>query len=95
VADAFDLAPTLFSDASGWQPRYNIAPTQDVAVVRQPAGSSRQLSWLHWGLVPSWADDPSVGGRMINARSETLATKPAFREALRKRRCLVVADGLY
>ncbi|NJO07097.1 MAG: SOS response-associated peptidase [Chloroflexaceae bacterium] len=75
-------------------PRYNVAPTQAVAVVRQqPVG--RHLDWLQWGLVPHWAKDPSIGSRMINARSETVAEKPAFRAAFKARRCLVLADGFY
>ena len=78
------------------RPRYNVAPTQSVIAIRQreaPAG--RELVELRWGLVPSWADDPSIGSRMINARSETVATKPAYREAYRQRRCLIPADGFY
>src|SRR5919205_1228473 len=66
------------------QPRYNVAPTQPVLAVRLP-----------WGLVPAWADDPSIGNRLINARAETAAAKPAFRAAFRQRRCLVLADGFY
>ena len=79
-------------------PRFNIAPSQPVPVVRlalrgpQP---QRELVWLRWGLVPGWAKDPAIGNRMINARSETVADKPAFRTALRRRRCLVAADGFY
>lgn len=95
VADAFDLEPTLLADGVEWPARYNIAPTQDVAVVRQGSGEGRKLSWLRWGLIPSWADDPAIGNRMINARGESLATKPAYRDAFRRRRCLVVADGFY
>ena len=95
VADAFDLAPTLLADGVEWPARYNIAPTQNVAVVRQRGEEGRELSRLRWGLVPSWADDPAIGNRMINARSETLAAKPAYRDAFRLRRCLVVADGFY
>lgn len=77
-------------------PRYNVAPTQGVAAVRaRESARERELVELRWGLVPSWADDPSIGSRMINARSETLATKPAFREAFRQRRCLIPADGFY
>jgi putative SOS response-associated peptidase YedK len=82
-------------------PRYNVAPTQDVPVVRAlpPAeeGSApvRRMDLLHWGLVPSWAQDPSIGNRMINARAETAGLKPAFRTALDRRRCLVAADGFY
>jgi putative SOS response-associated peptidase YedK len=85
----FDVAP--------FQPRFNVAPTQPVAVVRRMAVEEpqRELAWLRWGLIPSWAADPAIGGRMINARAETAAQKPAFRTALRRRRCLVVADGFY
>lgn len=75
-------------------PRFNIAPTQDVTVVRTPSGR-RQAGTLQWGLVPSWAKDESIGSRLINARAETVAEKPAFRAALRARRCLVLADGFY
>jgi putative SOS response-associated peptidase YedK len=78
------------------QPRYNIAPTQPVAAVRlAPHSPDREMVLLHWGLIPFWAKDPSIGSRMINARSETVAEKPAFRAAFRRRRCLVVADGFY
>jgi putative SOS response-associated peptidase YedK len=80
----------------GLRPRYNVAPTQLAGVVRivQPK-KGRELGALRWGLIPSWAREPSIGARMINARVETLAEKPAFRDALRLRRCLVVADGFY
>ena len=78
------------------QPRYNIAPTQPVAAVRATRdGSAREMVMLHWGLIPFWAKDPTIGARMINARSETAAEKPSFRAAFRRRRCLVVADGFY
>ncbi|RCS53950.1 SOS response-associated peptidase [Bremerella cremea] len=78
------------------EPRYNIAPTQDVATVRSTADSAtRELALLHWGLIPSWADDPKIGNHMINARGETVAEKPSFRTALKRRRCLVLADGFY
>lgn len=76
-------------------PRYNVAPTQPVPVVRLAQGTERELSLLRWGLVPSWADGVSVGNRMINARAETVAEKPSFRSALRQRRCLVLADGFF
>ena len=77
-------------------PRYNIAPTQPVAAVRVAANSSiREMVLLRWGLIPFWAKDPSIGARMINARSETVAEKPAFRAAFKRRRCLVIADGFY
>jgi putative SOS response-associated peptidase YedK len=74
-------------------PRYNIAPTQTVIVVNDDG--TRHLTQMRWGLIPSWAKDPAIGNRMINARAETVATKPAFRAALRKRRCLIPADGFY
>ena len=74
--------------------RYNIAPTQEVAVVLEE-DEERKLEMLRWGLIPSWADDPAVGNKMINARSETAAEKPSFRTAFRKRRCLILADGFY
>ena len=81
-----------------FEPRFNIAPTQPVPVIRlAPHGNppEREFVLLRWGLVPAWAKDPAVGNRMINARSETVATKPAFRAAFRRRRCLVAADGFY
>jgi putative SOS response-associated peptidase YedK len=78
------------------QPRYNIAPTQPVAAVRASSGAnSREMALLRWGLIPFWAKNINMGARMINARSETVADKPAFRAAFRRRRCLVVADGFY
>jgi len=76
------------------EPRYNIAPTQYVAVVRE-TGGPREVAMLYWGLVPGWAKEKSIGARMINARAETLAEKPSFRNAYRRRRCLVLADGYY
>lgn len=76
-------------------PRYNIAPGQDVLVVRADDAGRRRADALRWGLVPPWADSPAVGGRMINARSETAASKPAFRDAFRTRRCIVPANGFY
>ncbi len=90
IAEAFEL-----SEPPGLMPRYNIAPTQSVAVVRAGADGSLRLGPLRWGLVPSWARDPGIGARLINARSETAADKPAFRSAFRSRRCLIVADGFY
>src|SRR5713101_1710026 len=84
------------SDEPDWAPRYNIAPTQPVPVIRQnPKEPVRELSLMRWGLIPSWARDPSVAAQMINARSETAATKTAFRDPLTSRRCLVPADGFY
>jgi putative SOS response-associated peptidase YedK len=103
-----------FPEQPNLQPRYNIAPTQEVAVVRAaPAGAGeagkgghgmgghgeggagRHLVLLRWGLIPFWARDSGIGARLINARAETLAEKPAFRTAFRQRRCLVPADGFY
>lgn len=75
-------------------PSFNVAPRQDVlAVVRD--GDDRRMTWLRWGLIPFWAKDPTIGDRLINARAETVASKPAFRAALRRRRCLIAADGFY
>jgi putative SOS response-associated peptidase YedK len=84
------------SDEPEWTPRYNIAPSQLVPVIRQnPKEPRRELSLMRWGLIPSWAKDASLAARMINARSETAATKPAFRDPLTNRRCLIPADGFY
>ena len=76
------------------RPRYNVAPSQDVAVARA-APDGRTLAMLRWGLIPSWAKDPTIGHKLINARSETAAEKPSFRSAFRHRRCLIPADGFY
>jgi hypothetical protein len=88
-----------FDTVSGeddWTPRYNIAPTQPVPIVRQnPKEPRRELSLVRWGLIPLWSSDMSGAAMMINARSETSATKPAFRDPLVNRRCLVPADGFY
>ncbi|MEZ6108879.1 MAG: SOS response-associated peptidase [Pirellulaceae bacterium] len=84
-----------------WRPRYNIAPTQLVAALRfaeaedQRLASGWGLARLRWGLIPSWAKDPSIGSRMINARGETVHEKPSFRAAFRRRPCLILADGYY
>ena len=80
-----------------FRPRYNVAPTQEVVAIlsdRDHPGHNR-AELMHWGLIPFWAKDAKIGARMINARAETVAEKPAFRNALRKRRCLVLADGFY
>ncbi|HEY3289391.1 MAG TPA: SOS response-associated peptidase [Anaerolineae bacterium] len=74
-------------------PRYNVAPTQNIAVVLNE--SPNRLSMAQWGLIPAWAKDPTIGSQLINARAETLAEKPSFRTAFKKRRCLVLADGFY
>ena len=76
------------------EPRYNAAPTDRMPVIRQ-GGEAREIARLRWGLVPFWAKDEKVGYRMINARSETVATKPSFRQAFQRRRCLVPFDGFY
>lgn len=83
------------ADAPEVEPHWNIAPTQFVPAVRARAGGERRLALLYWGLVPYWAEDKAIGARMINARGETLRDKTSFREAYRKRRCLVLADGYY
>ena len=89
----------LFGVAMGEHaPRYNIAPSQGILVARAaPDGEAgaREAAVLRWGLVPSWAKDPDIGNRMINARAETVAEKPSFRAAFRRRRCLVPASGFY
>ncbi|MHC5112818.1 MAG: SOS response-associated peptidase [Planctomycetota bacterium] len=97
LMSSVELLVELFglTDAPALVPRYNIAPTQLAPVVRLVGGDRRSLEMLKWGLIPSWATEPGIGSRMINARSETAATKPSFRDAMRHRRCLVPADGFY
>lgn len=98
VAAQFQLA-----EVPQFVPGYNIAPTQPVPVIRinpatEPSQNqpvARQFSYLYWGLIPSWSKDPTLGSRLINARAETVAEKPSFRAAFKRRRCLVVADGFY
>lgn len=76
--------------------RFNIAPSQKVLVVRvHPRQNKRESTFLRWGLIPSWADDPSIGSRLTNARAETAATKPSFRTSFRRQRCLIPANGFY
>jgi putative SOS response-associated peptidase YedK len=91
LAETFDLPePPILA------PRFNIAPTQPVGVVRMdPAGEQRIWALTHWGLIPSWSKDPSMGARMINARAETVPEKPAFRAAFKRRRCIVPSSGFY
>ncbi len=84
----------LSGDVPPLAPRYNIAPTQPVATVIRDSGANR-LAIMRWGLIPSWAKDPAIGSRMINARGETVHEKPSFRAAFKRRRCLVLADGFY
>jgi len=79
-----------------WSPRYNIAPTQPVPIIRQhPKEPMREISLVRWGLIPSWSKDSSSAAKMINARTETAATLPAFKDAMKSRRCLIPADGFY
>ncbi len=80
---------------AGFGPRYNVAPTQEAPVLRLDKAGRREIAMLRWGLIPSWAKDPAIGNRMINARAEGIAEKPSFRAALRQRRCLVPASGFY
>jgi putative SOS response-associated peptidase YedK len=89
-----EIATALAVEMGDLPPRYNITPSQEVAAVRLDGGQ-RRLSLLRWGLIPSWAEDPRIGNSLINARSETAATKPAFRSAFKARRCLLPADGFY
>lgn len=90
IEEAFGVA-----ERPNFPPRYNIAPTQEAPVIRMEADGQRHLRLLSWGLVPFWAGDTGIGTRLINARAESAATKPAFRAAFHKRRCLVLADGFY
>ncbi len=91
IAQQFSLNdPPLF------KPRYNIAPSQSIAAIRiERDTTTRKLVMLRWGLIPSWAKDAKIGNQCINAKAETVAEKPSFRSAFKKRRCLVIADGFY
>ncbi|HEY6302802.1 MAG TPA: SOS response-associated peptidase [Terriglobales bacterium] len=94
LEEQFNAVPD-FDDVE-FKPRYNIAPTQSVPVIRQsPKEPIRQLSMMQWGLIPSWSRDATGAAKRINARSETVATTPAFRDAFKSRRCLLPADGFY
>tara|TARA_B100000579_G_scaffold325531_1_gene275335 strand:- start:151 stop:840 length:690 start_codon:yes stop_codon:yes gene_type:complete len=91
LSDFFDL-PNEVNVA----PRYNIAPSQDIYTLRlTPSRREKKLGRMHWGLVPSWAQDPKIAFRLINARSETVENKPSFRDAFRSQRCLIPASGYY
>jgi putative SOS response-associated peptidase YedK len=108
---AEDIAATFgLAEIPQWPPRYNVAPTQvvpTISALRNPEGTvatsgrdrqlkpDRQFKPLRWGLIPSWAKDLSIGAKLINARAETLQEKPSFRDAFKRRRCLIVADGFY
>lgn len=92
----FGLSESSLPPDAFLSPRYNIAPTQPVAAIRTEAKSeARELTFLRWGLIPSWAKDIKIGARMINARAETVTEKPSFRAAFKRRRCLIPADGFY
>ncbi len=91
IADLFGL-----EEVPTFAPRWNLAPTQEAAVIRVPAlGAKRRFDLLRWGLVPAWAEDPAIGNRLINARAETATEKPSFKRSLQRQRCLVLADGFY
>lgn len=92
LTEAFDLeAPP----SEGIVPRYNIAPLQNIATVVKSTDGGNRFAWMRWGLIPAWSKDATRASQMINARAETLVEKPSFRDAYRKRRCLVIADGFY
>ena len=95
IGDIGELAGRFEFDGDwlAFESAYNIAPTQEVLTV--VGGETRRAGFMRWGLIPHWAKNASIGSRMINARAETVAEKPAFRDALRRRRCLVLADGFY
>lgn len=99
IAQFFELAsaPEAPSGPDGQplRPRYNIAPSQPVLTVVSTESGAREFAWKTWGLVPAWAQDPSVATKLFNARGETVDAKPSFRSAFKRRRCLVVADGFY
>lgn len=97
TTSAADLAAYFDADAEGLPelgPNHNVTPTSDVYIVREES-ERRLLDIAHWGLVPQWAESPAIGSRLINARSETAASKPSFRAAFRRRRCIVPVDGFY
>jgi len=95
IAEALGVDAARVERAGHDRPRYNVAPTQQAPICRAGANGRRELIAMRWGLVPHWARERTIGSRWINARAETVATKPAFRDALRRRRCLVPADGYY
>jgi putative SOS response-associated peptidase YedK len=90
LAEQFDL-----DSIRDMAPRYNIAPSQDIAVVRESDAGPRELAALRWGLIPAWVKDPAASHSPINARSETAASKPTFRQAMSRRRCIVPASGFF
>jgi putative SOS response-associated peptidase YedK len=90
LADVFDVDPP-----HDFEPRFNIAPTQNIPIVRTGRALTRECEMVRWGLIPPWAKDMTIGAKMINARAETVAEKPSFRAAVKRRRCLVPANGFY
>jgi putative SOS response-associated peptidase YedK len=90
IAKTFDLA-----DVPELKPRYNIAPTTEVAAIINSESGDRKFQWLRWGLIPHWAKDKNIGNKLINARAETVAEKPSFRSAFKHSRCLIIASGFY
>jgi len=91
--DDLETLMDLTGFAGVWEPRFNVAPSQKIPVLTD--ATSRVVEYYKWGLIPSWAKDPSIGNRMINARAETLTEKPSFKQAFARRRCLILADGFY
>lgn len=95
IVELYRILDPYLTPRSNFQPRYNLAPTQTGLVVRLDAAGQREPVGMRWGLVPGWAKDIKIGATMINAKAETVATKPAFRSAFKARPCLVVATGFY
>ena len=91
LADFFDAETDLPDDDEN----FNVTPTSDIRVIHEDENGQRRLDLMFWGLVPSWAESPAMGSRLINARSETVAVKPSFRSAFRRRRCIIPVDGFY
>lgn len=92
IIDRFDIEAAI--QAELYAPNFNAAPSQSVLAVIND-GKRNRLGYLKWGLIPSWSKDTKIGHKMINARAETLAEKPSFREAYKKRRCIIIADSFY
>ena len=95
IADQFQASQGVLAGMPPAVPRYNIAPTQPVMAVRHSQSGRRELTFFHWGLVPSWSKDMKFASKLINARSETVPDKPSFRNAFKRRRCIIPADGFY
>jgi len=95
LPELLDMIYGVHTGLNAVEPRYNIAPTQPVMIVRQQLDGRRELAHVNWGLIPSWSRDPAMGAGLINARCETVAEKPSFRSAFRHRRCIIPASGFY